>query len=219
MEEKVDQLQLEKTVALLDERLSRIEAVLNIRPPAPEQALSQPPAPSAPPRQIAPHEPDAARSYALPGNWLGIIAVICFVLAAAFIVKLSIESGWLTPVRQIGLAAVLGVGLAGAGLALLRSDRAYAALLPGSGVVILYLTAFAAHRYYPLISFESALVAVGSVSALCVWLYVQIRHDFYAFVAALGAYLAPVVLGLHAAAEFSIYYFLLCSVTFAAISA
>jgi uncharacterized membrane protein len=209
----MDQLQLEKTLVLLNERLSRIETVLNIRVPAPE------PAHPVPPRQLAPRKPEVAHSHALPGNWLGIIAVICFVLAAAFIVKLSIESGWLTSVRQIGLAAILGVGLVGAGLALLRSDRAYAALLPGSGVVILYLTAFAAHRFYSLISFESALVVVGFVSSLCVWLYAQIRHDLYAFVAAIGAYLAPVALDFHAAAEFSIYYFLLCSVAFAAISA
>jgi uncharacterized membrane protein len=214
----MDPLQLENALALLDQRLSRIEAQLNMAPSTQPAISPQPVTEAVAPRESVP-SPTPELSYALRGNWLGIIAAICFILAGAFIVKLSVESGWLTPVRQIGLAAMLGIGLVGAGLALQRSDRAYAALLPGAGVVILYLTAFAAHRYYPLISFNSAIVVVGFVSALCVWLYNQLRHDFYAFTAAVGAYLAPVVLGLHAGGEFSLYYFLLCSVAFAAISA
>lgn len=207
---------LDATLTSLNERLTRIERHLNITP-APVPAIETVTSPATP--KVARPVMVARSTPAMPGNWLGLIAVICFVLAAAFIVKLSIESGWLTPSRQIGLAALLGAGLVGAGLILQRSDRAYAALLPGAGVVILYLTAFAAHRYYGLISFESAIVVTGSVSALCVWLYTQVRHDFYAFVAAAGAYLAPVVLDFRAGAEFSIYYFLLCSVAFAAISA
>jgi uncharacterized membrane protein len=214
----MDALQLESALASLEQRLSRIEERLNIAPPIPPTVNPEPVAETVAPRKLA-SSPKPELSYAMRGNWLGIIAAICFVLAGAFIVKLSIESGWLTPVRQVGLTAMLGIGLVGAGLALQRSDRAYAALLPGAGVVILYLTAFAAHRYYPLISFTSAIVVVGFVSALCVWLYSQLRHDFYAFTAAVGAYLAPVVLGLHAGGEFSLYYFLLCSVAFAAISA
>ena len=153
-----------------------------------------------------------------PGNWLGIIAVICFVLAAGFIIKLSIESGWLTPARQVGLAALLSVSLIGAGLTLMRSDREYASLLPGAGVIVLYLTAFAAHRYYSLIFFEAALATTGLVSCLCVWLYIKIKHDVYPITAAVGSYIAPAILGVGADAAFSLYYFLVCSVAFAMIS-
>ena len=153
-----------------------------------------------------------------PGNWLGIIAIICFVLAAVFIVKLSIDSGWLTPTRQIGLATLFGIGLIMAGLMLMVADLEYASLLPGAGVIVLYLSVFAAHRYYGLVSFEAAIAATGFVSVLCIWLYVKIKHDVYPITAAIGAYIAPVILGLHADTVFSVYYFLLCSLTFSAIS-
>ena len=153
-----------------------------------------------------------------PGNWLGIVAVLCFILAAGLIVKLSIDSGWLTPARQIGLAALLGFALIGAGLALLKTDREYASYLPGAGVIVLYMATFAAHRYYPLISFPTALAAVSLISGLCIWLYARIRHDVYPVTAAAGAYCAPIVLSLNAGSEFSLYYFLLCSVAFGAIS-
>ena len=56
------------------------------------------------------------------------------------------------------------------------------------------------------------------VSALCIVLYTRIQHDFYALTAAAGAYLGPVALDLHAATDFSLYYFLLCSAAFAVIS-
>ena len=44
-------------------------------------------------------------------NWLGFIAVICFVLAGGFIIKLSIDSGWLSCEKRIGLSTLFGIGL------------------------------------------------------------------------------------------------------------
>ena len=198
----------------LDTRLSAIEARLARI----EEALKLPPPVIAPPQPKAPALPPMPKPEFKPGNWLGVIGVICFVLAAGFIVKLSIDSGWLTPARQIGLAGLLGFALIGVGLSLLQSDRAYASLLPGGGVVVLYLTTFAAHRLYHLVSFETAIVLTACVSAICVFLYTEIKHEAYAITAAVGAYVSPVVLGLGADEIFSLYYFVLCSVAFATIS-
>jgi len=204
-------------LTLIEARLSKIEAHFGVSSTKPIATSGDGPWTQA--------RPSAARSSPIveprvekPGNWLGIVAVICFILAAGFIVKLSIESGWLTPARQIGSAALLGLVLIGTGFALIRSDREYASLLPGAGIIVLYLTTFAAHRYYSLISFEVAIALVSVVSGLCIWLYTQIKHDIYAVTAASGAYLSPMILGLNTGAEFSLYYFLLCSVAFAAIS-
>ncbi len=201
----------------IESRLSEIEKCLGL--PEKEYTTSvndpgaQSPATSVKeaPSPLVPSEENA-------GNWLGIVAVICFVLAAGFIVKLSIESGWLTPTRQIGLAALLGLSLIVIGFALMKTYREYASLLPGAGIIVLYLTTFAAHRYYSLISFEVAIALVSLVSGLCIWLYAQIKHDIYAITAATGAYLAPLILDLSTDAEFSLYYFLLCSIAFAFIS-
>ena len=153
------------------------------------------------------------------GNWLGAIAVICFILAAGFIVKLAIDSGWLTPARQLALAFVFGGSLIGAGFWLEDRDQEYASLLPAAGISILFLTVFAAHRFHNLISFQLAIVATSFVSALCVYLYDRIRHDVYAIAAACGAYLSPVILGLNVESEFSLYYLIFCSIAFSLISA
>lgn len=205
----------------LNDRLKRVEEQLGLRPLPPGE-VSAPVAPPQPEkvapstiRQTVPPPPPAVIK---PGNWLAIAAVICFVVAAGFIVKLSVDSGWLTPPRQLGLAALLGLTLIGAGLALRRADREYASFLPAAGVIVLYLTAFAAHSLYSLLPFHIAIAAVVIVSAICIWLYTELKHDIYAITAAVGAYLAPVILDLHGEAVFALYYFLCCSVAFATIS-
>jgi uncharacterized membrane protein len=210
----------------VEERLSAIERRLaivenQVRPgfyASTAAATSRPASPTPPQRAGNPVRPPVVVRESKPGNWLGMIAVICFVLAAGFIIKLSIESGWLTPERQIGLAVLFGMGLIAAGLRLAGADREYAAFLPAAGVVVLYLAAFAAHRLYSLITFETALGVVGVVSGFCIWLYLEIKHDLYPLTAAVGAYVAPVILGINSGAEFTVYYFLLGSLAFATIS-
>lgn len=218
-----ESLKNETRLAAIEQRLAKLEKFLGagekaaVQPP-PAPAPAPAPAPSAPAPAPARQQVLRAPEIARPGSWLGAVAVICFVLAAGFIIKLSIESGWLTPERQIGLAVLLGLGLIGAGLRLQSADAEYAGFLPAAGIVVLYAAVFAAHRFYALIPFETAVAMTAVVSGLCIWIYTQMRQDLYPVTAALGAYFAPAVLGLHAASEFSVYYYLLCSFAFAAIS-
>jgi len=152
------------------------------------------------------------------GNWLGIISIICFVLAAGFIVKLSIDSGWLTPAKQIIIATILGLGLIGVGVKLLKIDRKYMGLLPAGGIIILYLTAFSAYRLYHFLYFESTIILIGVISLLCIGLYFKIREDIYPLIAVIGAYLTPIFFGLEINSSFTLYYYVICSLTFSTIS-
>lgn len=211
---------LEERVNAIELRLARIETHLN----PPSQARVTPQANPRPERIeraiIAPtiETPTRRTGITRSGNWLGLIAVACFVMAAGFIIKLSIDTGWLTPERQIGLAALLGFALIAAGFALMEKDRGYASLLPGAGIIVLYLTIVAAHTYYALIPFEVAIALTSIVSLFCVWIYTQIEHDAYAITAAAGSYVTPAILGVATDPAFSLYYFLFCSVAFAVIS-
>jgi len=219
-----ERLRSEAHLKAIEQRLARIESFLKLTPPAAPVSAPPPPPPAVSPAPIKAEAPLtltpdmlASRPAARNGNWLGVVAVICFVLAAGFIIKLSIDSGWLTPGRQLGLAAVFGLGLIGAGFGLMRSDREYASLLPGAGVIVLYLTAFAAHRVYSFITFETAISMTSLISGLCVWLYTEIREDLYPVTAAIGSYFAPVIL-LGGTETFTVYYFLICSLAYAIIS-
>lgn len=197
----------------IEARLNRIEYQLHLPPVTPAKA--QPPAPPAATSQnVTPGTPSLAKS----GNWLGIISAICFILAAGFIVKLSMDSGWLTPARQIGIAALFGFILIGVGIKILNVDKEYTSLLPATGIIILFLTNFASYRLYSFTTFENTLVITGAISLLCIGLYLKIRHDIYPLTAAIGAYLAPSILGFDVNSSFALYYYVICSITFAIIS-
>ncbi|MHB0996639.1 MAG: DUF2339 domain-containing protein [Elusimicrobiales bacterium] len=224
-----DKMRAESRFKAVEERLARLEKLLERAFPSETAALKAPPLPPARPPATPPPPPlqpisashlagAGAALRGATGNWLGAVAVLCFMLAAGFIIKLSLDSGWLTPVRQIGIAAMLGFGLVGVGLSLLESDREYASFLPAAGIIVLYAAVFGGHRLYSIITFEHAVSLSVGVSGLCIWLYTRVREDIYPVTAALGAYCAPAVLGLGAAAVFSVYYYLLCSLTFAVIS-
>ena len=200
--------QIHTRLQSIEDRLSKIESELNI--PESKPWLEEP-------------QPDLSHTSLLktdvkPGNLLGIIAVICFVLAAGFIIKLSIESGWLTPARQVGLAVLFGLSLIGSGLALWHTDREYASLLPAAGVIVLYSAIFAAHRFYFLISFEIALALISVTSGICILLYLKFKYQLYALTAAIGAYTTPILFGFNTTSVFTLYYFIFCSLAFSTIS-
>lgn len=220
-----EKMRAESRFKALEDRLSRLEKFLGHALPsaAAEQAAPLPPArppatPPPPPISAAHLAGPGGALRSATGNWLGVVAVICFMLAAGFIIKLSLDSGWLTPIRQIGIAAMFGLGLIAAGLALADSDREYASFLPAAGVIVLYAAVFGAHRLYSIITFENAISLSVGVSAICIWLYTRVREDIYPVTAAVGSYCAPAVLGLGAAAAFSVYYYFICSLAFAVIS-
>ena len=192
----------------IEARLKRIEEQLHIKPtPAPEPAA-----------KLTQHKEAKSKTFDMSGNWLGLIGILCFVLAAGFIIKLSVDSGWLTPARQIGIAALFGLSLIIVGVKILKFDRAYTSLLPAAGIVILFLTAFSAHQLYFLISLETTMVALSLISVLSIFLYAKIKHDIYPVIAAIGAYIMPLFLQLHVNSNFTLNYFVVCSLTFAILS-
>jgi|CXWL01.1.fsa_nt_gi uncharacterized membrane protein len=130
----------------------------------------------------------------LAGNALGIIAVVCFILAASFLIKLAVDSGWLTPARQLGLAAMLGTALIAAGLGSSRREAEYSGLLPAAGIVILYLAAYGGNLYYGLYGSWTAAVAASVVSALALLLLRQFQSEIIMGVAVIGTYACPLLL-------------------------
>ncbi len=124
-------------------------------------------------------------------GWSGATALV---LAAIYLIRLGIDSGWLTPVRQLALAAFGAGALIAGGVLLRRLDRQYAAFLPAAGIVVLFATVYGAHLYYGLISGETAVFAVVGVALLALWLGALFESELYGLFAVLGSYSAPLFL-------------------------
>ncbi len=149
---------------------------------------------------------------------LGIIGIFCFVLAAGFLVKLAIDSGWLTPARQIMAAALLGLSLIVAGLKLRHRDQSYFSLLPAAGVIILYLTAVAGNRLYDLYSPSFTIALMSCVSVLSVFLFAKLRTEAYVAVATVGTYGSVYLLPEYLDPALFTTYFLIWDITFAVLA-
>ncbi|WP_058477684.1 DUF2339 domain-containing protein [Legionella steigerwaltii] len=203
---------IEKSLQALDTRVSTVEKIIGSVSPIPP--IKQP--------KLIKSKKSVDGSKATPkpmsGNWLGFVASVCFILAACFIVKLSIESGWLTHEKQLGVATLFGMALFAAGLVISSADRIYACFLPAAGAVVLYFTGFAAHQYYLLVSFQTVIAITAVVSGITIWFYLRFKHDIYAIIATLGAYIAPIVSGVENNTLFSLYYFTICSLNFATLA-
>jgi uncharacterized membrane protein len=235
-EEDLRMDRIEERLGLIESRLTTLEEAISSVILDLEQSELPSPAPVATPQVPLPPQSGWSGPYQMAGtpsvpqpqtaqakpkldvNWLGVVAVICFVLAAGFIIKLAVESGWLTPERQIGLSCLLGFSLIGAGLWLRKADKEFASFLPGAGIVVLYLSFLAAHAVHHLVPATTALGLITLVSAACVWLYDQLKLKIYLFTAMIGSYVAPLILGKEIEIEFSLAYYSMCSIAFASIA-
>ena len=127
----MDAASVEQRLHNLEVRLRNLEHSLHPTRPSEQRSMAPRPA-------TASTSPTAATAkvvdrFSDTGNWLGAVGVICFVFAAGFIIKLAVESGWLTPARQVGLAFLLGCSLIALGSHLFNKDQAYANFLLAGG--------------------------------------------------------------------------------------
>lgn len=151
----------EAQLTQIEERLSNIESKLGLT------KVASKPANLTPTNNETTREEEKVSSVTSILGWSGASALV---LAAVYLIRLAIDSGWLTPERQVGLAVLGGLILIGAGLALRHVNRHYAALLPAGGIVTLFLSIYGAHAYYGLVSPQAAATCIVMVCALSLWL-------------------------------------------------
>ena len=124
-------------------------------------------------------------------GWTGATALV---LAVAYLIRLALDAGWLTPERQLGLAVLSGFALIGAGLKLRSADKQYASLLPAGGLVVLFLSIYGAHLYYHFIGVPMATGAVILTCLAALWLGRLFESELYGLFAVVGSYSAPFLL-------------------------
>lgn len=171
-------------------------------PPPPVPARAPAPTPVATPAAgfVPPHTDRPRPTVAPAASGISVTGVmasgagVAFVLAAVYFLKLVYDFGWLTPERQVGLALLGGIGLIVGGISLANRDRQYAAYLPGAGIVVVYLTVYAADLYYGMIGPGMVVAGVGATTLVAIWLQRHFGHSVYALFAVVGAYLFPILI-------------------------
>ena len=125
-------------------------------------------------------------------NWIGIVAVT---LGVGFFLKLAFDKQWIGPTMRVSLAAILGISLLYVGERLRgRGLKSYAHILSGGGILILYLSDYAAYNFYHLIGQTSAFLLMAVVTTTAVLLSVRLNALPVAILGLIGGFLTPVLL-------------------------
>ncbi len=161
--------------------------------PAPAAAWETPPA-------SPPQVPSQSIEEALTSRWLVWGGSVALAFGGFFLVKFSIEQGWLGPAIRVILGAVLGVLLVVAGEWLRRRplERALAAIQPSyipsaltaAGVSILFTSIYAAYALYDLIPPAAAFALLAGVAAGAVLLSL-LQGPLVAVIGLVGGFLTP----------------------------
>jgi uncharacterized membrane protein len=138
----------------------------------------------------------------LAENWLVWLGGIALALGGAFLVKLSIDHGLLTPAVRVILAALLGIGLcvvaeqvAGREIRL-DPDRTGPSHVPqalaAAGAAIVFAAIYAAYQLYDLIPPTLAFLLLAATTATT--MLMSLRHGpLVAALGLVGAYVVPIL--------------------------
>jgi uncharacterized membrane protein len=125
-------------------------------------------------------------------NWVGIIFIT---FAVAFFLKLAFDNQWIGPSARVTIGAAAGLALLGAGERLQRRGlKQYSFVLSGGGILILYLSIYAAHNFYQLVSQPPAFLLMALVTTAAVLLSVRLGALAVAILGLAGGFLTPVLL-------------------------
>ncbi len=123
--------------------------------------------------------------------WIGAVTLA---LAAVFLVRYSIEEGYLSPEVRVVLAALFGFVLIGGAERMRARDERVAQALAAAGVASLYGALFAAVALYDMISKATAGGGAAALTAFAI--AVSLRHGmFVAGLAFVGGFLSPAIIG------------------------
>ena len=187
-------------------------AVAHIEPTAERPSLPQTAIPSeaTPPSPIVPQAPplvtpifstpqtraiQAERIESIIGRrWLGWAAVGLILFAAAFFLKYAFDSRWIGELGRVAIGVTAGVSLTVVGFKYHRGWRIFSQILTAGGVVLLYLSDYAAFGYYHLATQKTAFAYLAILVAESTALALLYDAPAIAIMALIGGFLAPVLL-------------------------
>ncbi len=207
-------------IARLEERVAALEAALaraavqrggGAGGQPGSAAAGQAPPPASPPHRPVPAAAPPPGRPAAPVSrspaallsseqWIGqrvllAVGVVALILAAGYLLRLSFDRGWISPLMRCIGGVICGVAVGAIGWRLQPRYRTYGAALIGCGAAIIYLSVWAAGRLYGVLPPTTGIFALALVSVALAMIAYAIDVEALGTTAALGAFFAPILLG------------------------
>jgi len=189
-------------------RLEALEATLAGRPvvvepkpapasPPPPEPVLQPPPPPPPPRVSPPRKSlNAFELESLIGRrGVGWVAVVLILFATAFFLKYAFDNRWIGELGRVSIGITFGIAMSLAGYRYRRRGwRIFSQILTAGGIVLLYLSTYAAFGYYHLVGQKTAFAFLAILIAEAAALALVYNAPAIAIMALIGGLLTPVLL-------------------------
>jgi uncharacterized membrane protein len=189
-----------RRLSQLEARLHRLETMLApASAPEVETPKTAPePPPTTPPHTPTPETPShrTERIESIIGRrWVGWIAVALILFATAFFLKYAFENRWIGEVGRVATGITFGIAMALAGARYQqRGWRLFSQILTSGGIILLYLSTYAAFAYYTLVSQKTAFVFLAILIAETAFLALKYNAAPLAMMALIGGFLTPLLL-------------------------
>jgi len=169
--------------------------VIEAKPAEPIEPEVLEPEPLPPPFEPAPVSvPQPGLEQQLGARAFIWIGGITLALAAIFLVRYSIEEGWLSPFVRVLLTTLFGFGLV-AGATWLRSrDDRVAQSMAAAGIAALYGALFSAVELYGLISRAEGGLVAAALTAFSIGVALR-QGVLVAWIAFVGGFASPALIG------------------------
>jgi uncharacterized membrane protein len=210
LEIRIEQLEATRAGAEIKTRAEQLETPQSlisqptISPPPPTEIQAPPPTPATPPPPAAPQptSPPIPRSIqaekiesVIGRRWIGWIAVALILFATAFFLKYAFDNRWIGELGRVTIGVFAGMTLTLLGLRYYhRGWRIFAQILTAGGVVLLYLSAYAAFGYYHLVTQKAAFTYLAILVAEAAGLALLYDAPGIAIMALIGGFLAPILM-------------------------
>lgn len=185
------------------------QAAAQSTPSQPETPAQEPTIPTAPP--VVAYEPpppinlgSAAPTPTQRANqiesmigrrWVGWVAVSLILFATAFFLKYAFDNRWIGEMGRVAVGIAFGIGMCAAGFKYhQRGWRIFSQILTAGGVVLLYVSTYAAFGYYRLVSQKVAFVYFAILIAEAAGLALLYNAPAIAIMALVGGFLTPLLL-------------------------
>lgn len=193
-------------------------------PSAPQPKTALPPAAARTARPPVPAARSAKRAASgrsieemIGARWTVIVGGLALALGGVFLVRYSIEQGWLGPAARIAFGALFAAALLFVGERLRRQELARGlprrpidipAVVTSAGATSAFATVYAAYALYGFLPPAAAFLALGAV-AVATLVAAVLHGPILGAIGILGAYAAPMLVSTDEPNPWALYLYLL----------
>lgn len=140
---------------------------------------------------------------------LQIIGIAVFLFGMGFLLKYSIEQGWISPLVRIISGLAIATGLIAASEIFVKKVGQWAFGLSAGGIILYYLSVYAAYAFYNLLTLKQTFIVLCGITIGAAFLALRHNSRLIALFSLIGGMMAPLILYVDKFDPYFLMYYLL----------